>query len=80
MAKVEVIEGHDERACEVILALLDKYRLAGVQEMSDPSVFRLSPFREMGQAPGVIRRFGGAEALRRTLQAIQEKLYSREAV
>ena len=24
MAKVEVIEGHDERACEVILALLDK--------------------------------------------------------
>ena len=80
MAKVEVIEGHDERACEVILALLDKYRLAGVQEMSDPAVFRLSPFREMGQAPGVIRRFGGAEALRRTLQAIQEKLYSREAV
>ena len=73
------IESHDERAREVILALLDKYRLAGVQEMSDPAVFRLSPFREMGQAPGVIRRFGGAEALRRTLQAIQEKLYSREA-
>ena len=50
-----------------------------VQEMSDPAVFRLSPFREMGQAPGVIRRFGGGEALRRALQAIQEKLYSREA-
>jgi type I restriction enzyme, R subunit len=73
------IENHDERAREVILALLDKYRLAGVQEMSDPAVFRLSPFREMGQAPGIIRRFGGAEALRRTMQAIQERLYSKEA-
>jgi hypothetical protein len=33
----------------------------------------------MGQAPGAIGRFGGAEGLRRTLQAIQEKLYSGEA-
>jgi len=73
------MQSHDERAREVILALLEKYRLAGVQEMSDPTVFRLSPFREMGQAPGVIKRFRGAETLRQTLQAMQEKLYSREA-
>ncbi|MBE0616853.1 MAG: DEAD/DEAH box helicase family protein, partial [Proteobacteria bacterium] len=55
------------RAREVLLALLDKYRVAGVTEVASPDVFRLSPFREMGQAPGVIRRFGGAERLRSAL-------------
>ena len=62
-------------AREVILALLQKYRAAGVQEMANPYVFRLSPFREMGQAPGVIKRFGGILALRDTLDEIQKRLY-----
>ena len=63
---------------EVILALLNKYRYAGIQEMTNPAVFRLSPFREMGQAPGVIKRFGSVNALRDTLQEIQKRLYDVE--
>ena len=43
--------------------------------MASPDVFRLSPFREMGQALGVIRRFGGAEPLRTTLGEMQHRLY-----
>ncbi len=63
---------------EVILALLNKYRFAGIQEMTNPTIFRLSPFREMGQAPGIIKRFGSVIALRDTLQEIQKRLYDVE--
>ena len=66
---------HDPAARDVVLALLDKYRVGGVEEMTDPRVFRVSPFREMGKAVGVIRRFGGVEHLQATLQDMQERLY-----
>jgi type I restriction enzyme R subunit len=67
---------YQEEAREVILALLDKYRLGGVEQLADPRVFRTSPFREMGQAPGVIRRFGDAESLQEMLGEIQTRLYA----
>ena len=38
--------------------------------------FRVSPFREMGQAPGVIQRFGGPERLHETLDEVQRRLYA----
>jgi type I restriction enzyme, R subunit len=72
------LQEREPLAREVILALLDKYRLAGVPEMARPEIFRLSPFREMGQAPGVIKRFGSADALRRTLHEMQQRLYRKE--
>jgi len=68
----------NQQVREVILALLNKYRFAGIQEMTNPAVFRISPFREMGQAPGVIKRFGSVTALRDMLQEIQKRLYNAE--
>lgn len=44
--------------------------------MTDPRVFRLSPFREMGKAVGVIRRFGGVERLQATMREMQQRLYA----
>ncbi len=84
--RVDAFLNHEERFMkdfnpqvrEIILALLDKYRLAGIQEMTNPAVFRLSPFREIGQAPGVIKRFGSITALRDALQEIQKRLYNVE--
>ena len=67
-------------AKEVILALLDKYRLAGVGEMANPEVFRLSPFREMGQAPGVVQIFGTIDGLRNALNEVQRRLYREDIV
>jgi hypothetical protein len=32
----------------------------------------------MGQAPGIIKRFGSADALRQTLHAMQQRLYPKE--
>jgi type I restriction enzyme R subunit len=70
------LDRYQDKAREVILALLDKYRLGGVEQLSDPRVFRTSPFREMGQSPGVIRRFGGVEQLQETLDEVQRRLYA----
>lgn len=72
------IQSHDERAHEVVLALLDKYRLAGVGEMTDPDVFSLSPFREMGRMRGPAKRLGVVEALRETLDEMQKRIYKKE--
>ncbi|MEP0805676.1 MAG: DEAD/DEAH box helicase family protein [Chloroflexota bacterium] len=60
----------------VVDALLEKYRLSGVDEITDPRIFRLSPFKEMGELGGVIARFGSADALRETLAEIQHRLYA----
>ena len=48
-------------AREIILAMLEKYRAAGIDEIRDPRGFRPSPFFEMGQAPGVGAEFGTVE-------------------
>ncbi len=40
------------------------------------NIFRLSPFREMGKAVGVIRRFGDVEHLQATMQEMQQRLYT----
>lgn len=64
-------------AREVLLALLTKYELAGVNQISDPAIFRVSPFREMGGVRGIVARFGDAQRLRAALDELQRRLYSR---
>ncbi len=71
----QFIKSYGEEAREVILALLDKYRLGGVDELSRPEVFRIPPFDAMGMAPGVIRRFGDVNALRAAMSEMQRRLY-----
>ena len=61
----------------MILALVDKYVLGGLREMTDPAVFRVSPFREMGEARGVLRRFGGdPQRFRAAMNELQRRLYA----
>ena len=74
----QFLQSQTLEAREVILALLDKYRLAGVEEMVNPEIFRLSPFREMGQVSGVVQRFGTINNLRLTLNEVQQRLYREE--
>jgi type I restriction enzyme R subunit len=61
-------------AREVLLALLEKYRLAGVDELR-PEVFRVSPFDRMGYVKGIARRFGGIDRLRNALRRLQREIY-----
>ena len=69
------VSRHQKPAQEVILALLEKYRAAGIEEINDARVFRVSPFSEMGQAPGVAKRFGSTEKLSDVIQQIQQRIY-----
>jgi len=65
------------QAQEVLLALLQKYELGGLKQLTDPNIFRVSPFREMGEVRGVVKRFGGQpQQLRHTLDEMQRRLYA----
>lgn len=69
------LQAQPKAAREVLLALLEKYRATSVEEISDPRVFRLPPFLEMGQAPGIARRFGSLPKLQNNLTELQKRLY-----
>ena len=62
-------------AREIILAMLEKYRAAGIDEIRDPRGFRPSPFFEMGQAPGVTKRFGSLPKLQKSLPIAKADLH-----
>lgn len=63
-------------AHEVIIALLDKYRVGGVEEIR-PEVFRVPPFDRMGYIQGILQRFGGdPNRLRGAMQGLQKEIYA----
>lgn len=63
------------QAQEVILALVDKYRVGGVEQPADSKVFDLSPFAQMGRAPGVVGRFGSVPTLKQAVEEVEQRLY-----
>lgn len=71
------LDGYDREAREVLYALLGKYELGGLPQITDPRIFRLPPFRQMGDVREIIRRFGGDPAhLRQALVELQRRLYT----
>jgi type I restriction enzyme R subunit len=70
------LNGHAAPARDVVLALVDKYRAAGIEEICDARVFRLPPFLDIGQAPGVVRLFGSTERLQESLREMQRRIYA----
>jgi type I restriction enzyme R subunit len=71
----EFIEKYGPSAREVILELVDRYKIAGIDEITDPRVFRTPPFDKMGALKGVIEIFGGLEPLKEVIQDIEKGLY-----
>ncbi|MBI3326066.1 MAG: restriction endonuclease subunit R, partial [Nitrospinae bacterium] len=74
----DFLQAYGPDAREVLVALLDKYRFGGVEELAKPEVFSVPPFDWMGHAPGVARIFGGVDRLREALRQLQAKLYKLE--
>jgi len=60
---------------KVIEALLEQYRLNGVDEIANPRVFRLPAFKSLGGLNGISQQFGGSEALRQAVLEVQRRLY-----
>ena len=71
------LEGFPADAQVVIRAMLEKYRLGGLRQVTDPAIFRLPPFKAMGELRGVSQRFGDSGALRQTIVELQRRLYAR---
>ncbi|MDR7415277.1 MAG: DEAD/DEAH box helicase family protein [Armatimonadota bacterium] len=70
---------HREEARRVILELLDKYRVGGIEQL-EPEIFGVSPFREWGGAVKIKDWFGGPAQLGQALKSVRERLYLREEV
>jgi type I site-specific restriction endonuclease len=70
------LQRYSPQAREVILALLEKYRVGGVEEIANPQVFRLPPFDQMRQIMGGQQRFGGTDGLRQAMCEVQRRLYA----
>ena len=71
----ELIEKYGSNAREVIFELVDRYRIAGIDEITDPRVFRTPPFDKMGALKGIIEIFGGLDALKEAIYEIEMGLY-----
>lgn len=65
---------YGDKARQVILELIDKYRAGGVEQL-EPEIFSVSPFREWGGAVKISRWFGGVEQLGNTLKEMRERIY-----
>ena len=72
------INAHKENARAVILELLEKYRIGGVDQL-ESTIFAVSPFREWGGATKIAQWFGGVEQLGQSLTEIRQRLYAEEA-
>jgi type I restriction enzyme R subunit len=71
----ELLERYGSNAREVIFELVDRYRIAGIDEITDPRVFRTPPFDRMGALKGIIEIFGGLDELKEAIHEIEMGLY-----
>lgn len=76
----DFLKAFDPQAKEILLALLDKYRIGGIEEISKAEVFRIPPFDKIGFLRGVAKLFGGFDKLREALDQLQRGLYLGEGL
>ena len=63
-------------AREIVHALIERYRLAGVEDIENPMVFELPPFDRMGGIHEAERRFGTIDKLKATIAGVRKRLYA----
>jgi len=67
-------------AQSIVITLLEKYRVGGIDQISRPEIFRVPPFDKMGYLQGVAEAFGGVDRLRAALDMLQNGLYEEVGV
>jgi len=73
------IRRHKQDARRVILELLEKYRIGGIEQL-EPEIFGVSPFRELGGATSIRQWFGGPDGLGRSLSEMRQRIYTERVV
>jgi len=72
--KSDTLNALGPKGKEVILTLLDKYRIGGIDEFG-AEAFRVKPFDKMGFIQGIANIFGGMENLRNAIDQATRGLY-----
>lgn len=76
----QLLAAYNDEQRKVVEALLDRYRLAGIEEIASAEVFAAPPFvDEFGGIRDLITLFDGAAGLAAMLRALQEHLYRPKA-
>lgn len=64
------VDRHREEVRRVILELLEKYRVGGIDQL-EPEIFGVAPFRDWGGATRISQWFGSPAALGRALNEMR---------
>jgi len=65
-------------AREVLEALLDKYRNAGIYEIEKTEILKLDPFLKMGKPAKIAGLFGGKDGYLQAVKELENALYEDE--
>ena len=71
----EFFEKYGTKAREVLFELVDRYRIAGIDEIVNWKVFKTPPFDKMGALKGIVQIFGGLDELKKAIQQIEAGIY-----
>jgi type I restriction enzyme R subunit len=71
----DFFERFKPEAREVLQELLDKYADHGIGELDDLGVLQVPPLSSLGSPREIADRFGGNDALRQAVSALQDLLY-----
>ncbi len=74
MEKQEIINSFNEVAKEVLLNLIEKYKVGGIDEIT-PEALDTPDMQKIGKLQEIINAFGGIDKLQEALQEISEGLY-----
>lgn len=74
-AQKEFVERFGPKAREVMLELVDRYRMGGIDEITNVKVFETPPFDKMGYLRGMIKVFGGIKKLKKAIKMIENSIY-----
>ena len=72
--KHQFISSFNDTAKEVLLNLIEKYKLAGIEEIS-PTALETPDIQKIGRLQEIIDSFGGIDSLLHTLESISQGLY-----
>ena len=62
-------------ARQVLEALLDKYKDAGIYEIEKTEILQLDPFRQYGKPARIAEYFGGKEGYLNAVRELEEAIY-----
>jgi len=77
--KQQLINSFNETANEVLLNLIEKYKIGGIDEIS-PEALESPDIQKIGKLKEIINSFGGIDNLIHTLEGISQGLYEAEGV